>query len=669
MPRLTLPVIASLALALLLGALLPLQSASAALPIDGFAPYQPQTKCSPSPKPGTLALEHYLLRRYKGTGSDGISRACSSGGTSEHKEGRAFDWRVSVHSARDRRYVKNFLTRLFATDAAGNQDALARRMGIMYIIWNDHIYASYRHFSKRAYKNAACKTVKNCSENLRHRTHMHISLSRPGAKGQTTWYVGRVKQTTPNPTPKPTPSPKPTPKPTPRPTPKPTPRPSGPAPLLDLQHQPYGRASVNGTGSVQRTGFALRAGTTYQVTVGGLFSYGSPHQVADAACVWSPASESWVPEPSATTTRSHGSLDLLVNGQPLFAGGCRDSHTYRAVVTPTRTGTLNLQVANRRAGGYGHLSVAVSAPGTDVTRALPSYPAIAAAPAADGTPVKGRGLLTESVSVSAGSANGVHTEHALEAGVQYRLTVTGEAGLGHGYSSNGQCVSAVGKWYRSASLDLRVPNADHGRLYVDGVPFDAAGSCSARSHTTEFTAARTGRLRLAVWDPVNPGDDSGALRVLVQRLTDIAGPGAARAEKPGWSDSWQQRNDWFDVDAGEADGTDSTMRVRAGERVTVFVRGTQHANGRNADASCVETRHGWMAKDPEVALGQDPLNMWVDGQAVDWRPYRQDGDCSTYYHAYVASFTATKSGPLRLAVFDLVHHDDKGTFQVGLFRG
>jgi hypothetical protein len=100
----------------------------------------------------------------------------------------------------------------------------------------------------------------------------------------------------------------------------------------------------------------------------------------------------------------------------------------------------------------------------------------------------------------------------------------------------------------------------------------------------------------------------------------------------------------------------------------VFVRGTMHANGRNADASCVETKHGWVAKDPSVALDQDPLNLWVDGQAVDWQPYHQEGTCS-YYHAYLTSFTATKNGPLRLAVFDLVHHDDKGTLQVGLFRG
>ena len=37
---------------------------------------------------------------------------------------------------------------MLATDKAGNEAALARRMGIMYILWNDHSWASYRGFAK-----------------------------------------------------------------------------------------------------------------------------------------------------------------------------------------------------------------------------------------------------------------------------------------------------------------------------------------------------------------------------------------------------------------------------------------------------------------------------------------------------------------------------------------
>ncbi len=53
-------------------------------------------------------------------------------------------------------------------------------MGVMYVIWSDHIYASYSEFRARDYKSSSCKTLASCSKTLRHRDHMHISLSRSG---------------------------------------------------------------------------------------------------------------------------------------------------------------------------------------------------------------------------------------------------------------------------------------------------------------------------------------------------------------------------------------------------------------------------------------------------------------------------------------------------------
>ena len=79
--------------------------------IEPYAPYQPQTTCSPNAKPGTVKLSQWLQKQYPGSGSLGISRSCNDGGVSEHKEGRAFDWAVSVHSARDRGYVSALFKR------------------------------------------------------------------------------------------------------------------------------------------------------------------------------------------------------------------------------------------------------------------------------------------------------------------------------------------------------------------------------------------------------------------------------------------------------------------------------------------------------------------------------------------------------------------------------
>ena len=169
-------------------------SATETPPIDDYSPYVPQTNCNPTPKPGTKVFAAWLVRRHGG-GSGTIGRSCKGTSVSEHKEGRAFDWVLDARSTADRLRARAFLDQVFATDAAGNTHSLARRMGIMYVIWNDHMWSSYAQFERRDYLSSSCKDVQHCSRTLRHRDHMHISLSRLGGKGLTSWYVGRLPVT------------------------------------------------------------------------------------------------------------------------------------------------------------------------------------------------------------------------------------------------------------------------------------------------------------------------------------------------------------------------------------------------------------------------------------------------------------------------------------------
>jgi hypothetical protein len=162
----------------------------AAAQVEDYAEYRPQQYCSPRAKPGTEALARWLVRRGGGYGA--ISRTCRSGGVSEHKEGRAFDWTLDASSEPDRQLAHDFLEAAFATDPRGNEDALARRMGIMYVIWNDHMYSAWDQFDGRDYLSSSCKTRQKCSTTLRHRDHMHISLSRQAGKGLTSWYQRRL---------------------------------------------------------------------------------------------------------------------------------------------------------------------------------------------------------------------------------------------------------------------------------------------------------------------------------------------------------------------------------------------------------------------------------------------------------------------------------------------
>jgi len=157
------------------------------MPVDSYATYQPQKKCARNAKPGTVALGQWLAAR--GGSYGGTLRDCRSGGRSEHKDGRAFDWTLDATDLDDQATADAFIIEAFADDELGDTDALARRMGIMYVIWNDKIYAAWDGFEPKNYLSSGCRSRRTCSPTLRHRDHMHISLSKAGAKGRTSWYV------------------------------------------------------------------------------------------------------------------------------------------------------------------------------------------------------------------------------------------------------------------------------------------------------------------------------------------------------------------------------------------------------------------------------------------------------------------------------------------------
>ncbi|WP_248580317.1 hypothetical protein [Nocardioides sp. InS609-2] len=154
--------------------------------IDDYARYQPQRNCAHHDKPGAVALATWLTAHGGGWGA--ISRPCG-GGVSEHAEGRAFDWVLSAENPADVALVDATLVELFAPDLEGNPHALAREMGIMYIIWNDRMYASYDAFEPKRYQSSSCRKRRLCSPTLRHRDHVHFSLSRQGGRGLTSFYL------------------------------------------------------------------------------------------------------------------------------------------------------------------------------------------------------------------------------------------------------------------------------------------------------------------------------------------------------------------------------------------------------------------------------------------------------------------------------------------------
>lgn len=179
-----------LLLVLLLASAAPAGAARARGPVEDLASYEPTTRCAKAAKPGSTALGAWMVKKYGGTGGATL-RACS-GGTSEHEDGRAIDWTLDAADPADAARAQAFLDTVLAPDRKGNLAAKARRMGIMYVIWADTMYPAWNGFSPEPYLSSGCPDATQCSPTLRHLDHVHVSLSRAGAKARTSWYVGRV---------------------------------------------------------------------------------------------------------------------------------------------------------------------------------------------------------------------------------------------------------------------------------------------------------------------------------------------------------------------------------------------------------------------------------------------------------------------------------------------
>lgn len=128
------------------------------------------------PRGATGPFRDLILRAYPQTSDLGISRACSSGGRSEHKEGRAWDWGVDVNSQGE--LADEVLEWLLATDVHGNRHALVRRFGIMYMIWNRRIWSA----------NQADQGWKPYTGPNPHTNHVHFSFGWKGARKETSWW-------------------------------------------------------------------------------------------------------------------------------------------------------------------------------------------------------------------------------------------------------------------------------------------------------------------------------------------------------------------------------------------------------------------------------------------------------------------------------------------------
>ena len=159
--------------------------------IEPLATYVAVASCDPRAKPGITALGKKLVASYPGS-SYAIARTCGTSPTSEHNDGRAIDWMVSVRYPTRRAQATATLNWLFAKDASGRPYANARRLGVMYIIWNNKMWRAYDPTAGwREYKSCSTHPAPSYDTTC-HRDHIHISLSWEGAMARTSFWTKRV---------------------------------------------------------------------------------------------------------------------------------------------------------------------------------------------------------------------------------------------------------------------------------------------------------------------------------------------------------------------------------------------------------------------------------------------------------------------------------------------
>ncbi len=143
--------------------------------LDEQPSYQGQVSCAAKPLKGLVKLRNLILSTYERGYGTASTRSCASGGASEHKEGRAFDWMLDVHNDANRRAAGDFLGWL-TTDSG----RMARRLGVMYVIYNKQMWRAYDP-GWTAYSGYSP-----------HTDHIHISLTWNGARGHTSFWTGRT---------------------------------------------------------------------------------------------------------------------------------------------------------------------------------------------------------------------------------------------------------------------------------------------------------------------------------------------------------------------------------------------------------------------------------------------------------------------------------------------
>jgi hypothetical protein len=149
-------------------------------------------RCRKAKPSGVTRFASWLGRNAR-RGSVGNRYRCENlgggNGYSFHSEGRALDFTLNANKAADYAEARRLIALLLARDSAGRGAALARRMGIIEIIWDCSYWAQSQvdesDGSTTLREYFLCPTR---STSTAHRNHVHFSFTRAGAAGRTSFW-------------------------------------------------------------------------------------------------------------------------------------------------------------------------------------------------------------------------------------------------------------------------------------------------------------------------------------------------------------------------------------------------------------------------------------------------------------------------------------------------
>jgi hypothetical protein len=650
--------------------------------IEPLAAYVGQATCSPVAKRGTTAFANLLLRTYPKSRSLGISRSCGVGGKSEHKEGRAFDWGVSVHRAADRKAVNDLMRWLLQTDRFGNRHAMARRLGIQYMIWNGRIWGAY----------AAGSGWRKYTGSNPHTDHVHFSLSWAGARKKTSFWNPRnfpnssgVAPNQPKPSAKPEPD---------RPsggTTRPGDRHDWPDPRPDervrqtranpeprapkrLERGKPVKAERLVVPSRRRAGTLTRgelvAGRHYLVEVSGTYRYDRRRgSLADAECSTRRGASWWQRERSLRPDQWYADhLDLYVDGNDLQAhaddgGSCDAGNTYRWIYEPRRTGRVPFAVwdPDKYKDNSGRLVVRV----LDL----------------------GEVRDTMTWRVPSRERAGATSPGLLRGGQAYLVTVSGTWKNGRGGEADAECFGADGRWRRDVdTYDMVAGEWDYRSLSprmsgVRTLPVSGGDQCDpGHTYTWVHRPYRTSPLNVRVSDPDGHGDNTGALKVSVRphdgssSPTEPTSPSGTPLPGPAPVVGPEQ----VSVDSRSSTPVSTTQSYPAGTALRVTATGayflrSSYRNWIAADAECTATSSDYRWRSARDGLwgvwngtGSPLGDLAVNGAIVEWKPSDGGGSCDSHNHVYTYDLTTKKEGKVSFVVVDSDYGDNKGVLEVSV---